>query len=129
MKKLVIKAHPNRYGFTHKIADTFVLVSQKCGHELCVIDLYDPSLRQDFLLLDEHNKPLVQNHVTQMQELISWADELVFIYPVWWYDAPAIIKNWFDLNFSAGFAYKYKKGSLLPDQFLRGKSARFFVTT
>jgi NAD(P)H dehydrogenase (quinone) len=106
MKKLVIKAHPNRYGFTHKIADTFVLVSQKCGHELCVIDLYDPSLRQDFLLLDEHNKPLVQNHVTQMQELISWADELVFIYPVWWYDAPAIIKNWFDLNFSAGFAYK-----------------------
>jgi putative NADPH-quinone reductase len=106
-----------------------MFVSEECGHEVRMIDLYDPSLRQDFLLLDDHNKPLVQDHVLQMQELITWADELVFVYPVWWYDAPAIVKNWFDLNFAAGFAYKYKKESLLPHQFLRGKSARFFVTT
>lgn len=101
MKKLVIKAHPNPNGFTHRIADSYVAISQECGHEMRVLDLYDDALRQDFLQLDEKNKPKKQDHVLQMQEHITWADELVFVYPVRWYDAPAIIKNWFDVNFAA----------------------------
>lgn len=63
-----------------------------------------------------------------MQEQISRADQLVFIYPIWWYDAPAILKNWFDVNMSSGFAYRYRKNSMIPHQYLRGKTARFFVT-
>ncbi len=39
-----------------------------------------------------------------------------------------ILKNWFDVNMSSGFAYRYRKNSMIPHQYLRGKTARFFVT-
>jgi len=129
MRKLLITAHPNPNGFTHKIANTFFAVSEDCGHEVRIINLYDSDLRQDFLILDAKNKPTNDPHISYMQEQITWAEELIFIYPVWWYDAPAILKNWFDVNLASGFAYKYKDNWLLPQQFLKGKKARFFVTT
>jgi len=66
-----------------------------------LIDLYDEKNKQDFLYLDEKNKAILDDRVTEMQKHISWAEELVFVYPVRRYDAPAILKNWFDVNFSA----------------------------
>lgn len=129
MRKLLITAHPNPNGFTHKIAKTFSTVSESCGHEIRVINLYDSDLRQDFLVLDAKNKPIDDPYISYMQEQITWAEEIIFVYPVWWYDAPAILKNWFDVNLTSGFAYKYKDNWLLPHQFLKGKKARFFVTT
>jgi len=129
MHKLIITAHPNSDGFTHRIAKRFSTVSKKHGHKVRLLNLYDDTLRQKFLVLDDKNKPVEDKHIVFMQKQITWADQLVFIYPIWWYDAPAILKNWFDVNMSSGFAYKYKKNSLIPHQYLRGKTARFFVTT
>jgi putative NADPH-quinone reductase len=56
---------------------------------------------QSYLRLDDHNKPIVDSKISWMQEQITWADELVFVYPIWRYDAPAVLKNWFDVNMSA----------------------------
>ncbi len=128
MHKLIIIAHPNPDGFTHHIAKKFVTISEDCGHTVRMIDLYDQKHLQWYLQLDEHNKQLPDDKVAWMQEQISRADQLVFVYPIWWYDAPAILKNWFDVNMSSGFAYRYRKNSMIPHQYLRGKTARFFVT-
>lgn len=128
MQKLIIVAHPNSHGFAHRIAKKFAHVSESCGHNVRMIDLYDPTYLQWYLQLSEHNKELPDDKTVWMQEQISRADQLVFVYPVWWYDAPAILKNWFDVNMSSGFAYRYRKNSLIPHQYLRGKTARFFVT-
>lgn len=62
-----------------------------------------------------------------MQQKIDWAEELVFIFPVWWADAPAILKNWIDCNFTAGFAFKYINGK--PVGLLKGKTAQIFATS
>lgn len=128
MRKLIIVAHPNMHGFAHHIAERFVQTSQEVGHDIRTINLYDTQHTQGYLQLDDHNKQIVDEKVTWMQKQISWAEQLVFIYPIWWYDAPAILKNWFDVNMSSGFAYRYRKNSLIPHQYLRGKTARFFVT-
>lgn len=37
------------------------------------------------------------------------------------------MKNFFDVNFTSGFAYKYS-GGLIPIKLLTGKRARVFVT-
>lgn len=128
MRKLVLIAHPNLHGFAHRIAERFVSASEEVAHTVRIIDLYDAKHSQWYLQLDDHNKQITNAKVSWMQEQISWAEQLVFIYPIWWYDAPAILKNWFDVNMSSGFAYRYKKNSLVPHQYLRGKTARFFVT-
>lgn len=119
MRKLIITAHPNSQGFTHEIAERFSVVSKERQHSVHLIDLYDPSIRQDFLQLDAINRPTDDPHIASMQKEVSWAEELIFVYPVWWYDAPAILKNWFDVNLANGFAYSYQKSGLLPKQHLR----------
>lgn len=108
MNKLLLTAHPNPDGFTHKIAATYQQHSEEKNHNVKIIDLYDPQRKQDFLILDKTNRPVDDPLRSTMQDLITRADEIVFIFPVWWFDAPAILKNWFDINMTQGFAFKYK---------------------
>ncbi|GAB2567181.1 NAD(P)H-dependent oxidoreductase [Gracilibacillus alcaliphilus] len=53
---------------------------------------------------------------------ITWADKLVFIYPIWWGRPPAMLLGYIDQLFAANFAYKDKRG-LFPEGLLKGKSA------
>jgi putative NADPH-quinone reductase len=41
---------------------------------------------------------------------------------------PALVKGMIDRVFLPGFAFKYKKGSALPEQLLKGKSASLIIT-
>ena len=97
MKILIIKAHPNPEGFTHKIADTYK-ASLSEQDEIKVIDLYNEQFTQDYLRLDLQNKPKEDPSRKMMQELITRADELVFIYPLRRGDVPAVLKNRIDTN-------------------------------
>lgn len=130
MKKLVITAHPNPKGFTHRIAQRFIEVSKKKGHEVLLMNLYDDQRKQDYLMMDENNKPVDDEKRNLIQEKIHRANELVFVFPLRWFDAPAILKNRFDMNMTSKFAYIYKKGwlGLLPYRLLKGKSVRVFFT-
>ena len=41
---------------------------------------------------------------------MTWADTMIFIYPIWWTDRPAILKGWFDRVFTNGFAFTTRNG-------------------
>jgi NAD(P)H dehydrogenase (quinone) len=43
--------------------------------------------------------------ILKEQAYIRWADILIFIYPVWWWNYPAILQGWFERVFSEGFAF------------------------
>lgn len=110
MKKLIITAHPSSQGFTHTIANTLQSLSEAKGDTIEILDLYKTELAQDFLRFEDRQN-LEQDETTRkIQSKIAWADELVFIFPIWWGDAPAILKNFIDCNFHTGFAYKYENG-------------------
>lgn len=126
MNSLIITAHPNAQGFTHKIAKRYIegLQAKWVNYEL--INLYTTPLTQGFLQLNEKNKPLDDPHKITFQKQITWADEIVFIWPMRWWDLPAIIKNFFEVNFSGGFAFKYT--STWAEKLLLGKKARVYMT-
>jgi NAD(P)H dehydrogenase (quinone) len=44
------------------------------------------------------------------QEKINASDAIVFIYPVFWTDAPAKLVGWFDRVWTFGFAYGENRG-------------------
>lgn len=108
MKHLVIITHPNPKSFSHAILDRFTAVLTGQGKEVKVRDLYasgfNPVLStQDFEAI--HNGTTLPD-VQAEQELITWADVITFIYPIWWTGLPAILKGYIDRVLTYGFAYE-----------------------
>jgi putative NADPH-quinone reductase len=47
------------------------------------------------------NRPIEDPLREHFQQKIAWADRLVFFFPLWWMDAPAILKNFLDMNLTS----------------------------
>ncbi len=127
MKTLIITAHPASWGFTHKIAEAYKQTDEMTGNEVKTINLYDPEYTQPFLKFENLKEDCGPNPTKDLiHEQIAWSDELVFVFPIWQLGMPAIMKNFFDTNFNAGFGFKYTQEGL--QKLLAGKRARFFLT-
>jgi NAD(P)H dehydrogenase (quinone) len=57
--------------------------------------------------MDDQKEVIVDTKTSLMQQKITWADELIFVFPIWWGSMPAVMKNWIDVNFLGGFAFRY----------------------
>ncbi len=130
MKTLIIIANPCKNSFSHAMAQAYQQWAEKRGEEIQVLDLYD--VGQDIMYFKDmdHLKKNDFNggevKMKQVQEKITWSDEMVFFFPIWWGNMPAILKNFFDLNFSAWYAFKFVKWKLQPEGLLAPRTARVF---
>ena len=126
MKKLIILAHPSEYGFMRKSALAYAEAARQARHEVETIDLYNEP-RQDYLKFNHVRDIAADPLRDKYQAMISRSDEIAFFFPLWWIDAPAILKNFIDNNLTAGFAYKYSANGK-PIGLLSNKTARVFIT-
>ncbi len=124
---LIITAHPSSKGFTHEIAHAYINGLQNTGKTGEIMNLYTPEWKQDYLSYEDVQTMNTLPKVQDIQSKITKADELVLIFPIWWGDAPAILKNFFDMNFGAGFAFRFLEGGK-SEGLLKGKTARIFTT-
>jgi NAD(P)H dehydrogenase (quinone) len=143
---LIVYAHPEPSSFNGAMKDTAVETLRRAGHEVRVSDLYGMGFNavvgpDDFLgeradpdvfsVQKEQTKAceagtLAPDVAAEMEKL-SWADFVIFQFPIWWFGMPAIMKGWADRIFARGFAYlpgrKYDTGMF------RGKTAMVAATT
>jgi NAD(P)H dehydrogenase (quinone) len=61
------------------------------------------------------------------QEQITWADQITFVYPIWWEQMPAMLKGFIDRVFTNGYAYVYGENG--PKGLLVGKSVQLLINT
>lgn len=111
MKVFVVYCHPSENSFTHKVYEQFMKGLVSAGHEAVVSDLYkmnfrtdiseEEYLRETYYRADES----VPEDVAAEQDKIQSSDAIVFIYPVFWTEAPAKLVGWFDRVWTTGFAY------------------------
>jgi len=128
MNVLIVTAHPASKGFTHKIANRYKQEKEERGNDVFIMDLYKKKYAQPFLCYDDIKKDCSPTSAHKaIQEKILWADEVVFVFPVWWFGPPAILKNFLDQNFTSGFAYKYNENGV-RSELLEGRTARIFAT-
>lgn len=125
MKKiLIINGHPSKDGFSYFISKEYLRSAKEAEAQVKEFNLayknFDP-------LFSKYPKHPLEKDLTEAQELIRWADHVVFIYPTWWGAMPAILKGFIDRTFLSGFAFKYTPGGK-PQGLLRGKSARIITT-
>lgn len=114
MRVLVLFAHPTRTSFTGDLADAFCAGLREAGHEVEFADLYregfdpllDPGQFQAETAMDA-GAPRPAD-VQAEQARLDRAQGLVFVYPFWWSDVPAILKGWFDRVWTYGYAYAYR---------------------
>jgi NAD(P)H dehydrogenase (quinone) len=118
MHVLTVLSHPSANSFSHSVARRFVEGAHSAGHSVELADLYaekfDPILSErDLQQFDGARMP---DDVLREQARVERSDALCFIFPMWWYGAPAMMKGWLDRVWSAGWAYHWQhdpEGSLL----------------
>lgn len=108
MKWYILIAHPNPDSFNHAVCDAFIEGLKEVGSDVRINDLYatgfDPLMRgEDFNQFIEGAK--LPEDILAEQANVEWADGMALIYPVWWNEAPAILKGWIDRVLTKGWAY------------------------
>ena len=107
MNILLVYAHPEGESFNKAIREAFLRGIKTAGHKINIIDLYKDKFNP--VLSESELKGGQEPDVKKYQHAITKADWMVFIYPVWWFRAPAILEGWFDRVLTVHFAFRYKK--------------------
>lgn len=128
MKVLIVFTHPSLNSFNHALLENVTDGLKQSGHEIRVKDLYkegfDPILTADDLAMLHNNQ--TPEKIAIEQEQLLWADGLVFIYPLWWFDRPAMLKGWFDVVLTNGLAFEYSNEGVKG--LLKHKKALVIIT-
>lgn len=139
MRILQVIAHPRQGSLSHQFSQFSAQHLRTMGHEVVEKDLYqqhfDPVLRSRELKGYNSVEGLEPSLKQEVHELMR-ADYLIFFYPVWWWERPAILKGWFDRVFVRDVVFKVggfgvsgclkTKGALVVQTF--GDSEKSFQT-
>jgi putative NADPH-quinone reductase len=126
---VVIQAHPDPAGghLCHALAQAYADGAREAGHELRVIDV----AHLDFPLLrsqQDWQTGQVPAALRPAQDDIRWAQHLVFFFPLWLGDMPALLKAFLEQIARPGFAFERVEGNPLGKKLLGGRSAHVVVT-
>ena len=111
MKVFIVYCHPSENSFTNEIKNCFIAGLEHSGHSYILSDLYKMKFKTDISEEEyireafyKRDTPLPEDVLLE-HEKINSSDAIAFIYPVFWTDAPAKLKGWFDRVWTYGFAY------------------------
>lgn len=128
MRIYVLLGHPDERSLCGAIADAYQEIALAAGHAVERQNLgalgFDPILHHGYKTIQELEPDLVR-----AQELVTWCEHWVIVYPIWWGSVPALLKGFFDRALYSGFAYRYHKDDPLWDGLLKGRSAHLFTTS
>ncbi|PIB35334.1 NAD(P)H dehydrogenase [Reichenbachiella sp. 5M10] len=122
---LIVNGHPDKESFNYALAEAY---QKGAAHatldQLNLIDLvFDPNLNYGY-----RKRTDLEPDLKKAWQKIKDADHLVWVFPMWWYSYPALMKGFIDRTFLPGHAFEFEEGKVLPKKILKGKSARIIVT-
>lgn len=124
---LIINGHPVKDSFSFALANAYQKGAEIGKYNVSRINIRDLDFNPN--LEFGYKKTLVlEPDIENAINLIKQADHIVWIYPMWWYGAPALLKGFIDRTFLPDIAFKSRTGKL-PEKLLKGKSARIIITS
>lgn len=126
---LLIQGHPDTAGghLCRALEEAYANGAVEGGHELRRIDIGT----LDFPLLksqDEWAHGALPPSLRQSQEDILWSQHIVFFFPLWLGDMPALVKGFLEQIGRPGFAFTGDASHPFAMKGLKGRSARLVVT-
>ncbi|MFD7257734.1 NAD(P)H oxidoreductase [Streptomyces sp. NPDC059874] len=121
-RTLLVLAHPRSDSLTAQVADRARRLLEAAGGTVDLLDLYaegfDPLLtpadEPDWTNREKEYSPEVRAHMGRIEA----ADEVIVVFPVWWFAPPAVLKGWIDRVWNYGFAYGRSKPRLAGKRML-----------
>lgn len=145
MNILIVTAHDDPKSFVAAMHNTALGVLERAGHRVVVTELFSQQFNPTATPADFEVRSVSHaNYMFEQQRTVNTgtsfspdikaemdkikeAELIIFHFPLWWGNMPAIMKGWFDRVFAMGFAWsadnRYAEGML------RGKRALVTVTT
>ena len=127
---LIIQAHPDSSAphLCHALAASYAKGAEAAGHVVRHVTL----ATLDFPLLRSQNDwehGTVPASLKPAQDDIGWAEHIVFFFPLWLGDMPALLKGFLEQVARPGFAILREPGGKPGgEKGLTGRSARMVVT-
>lgn len=121
MKKIfVIQCNPKEHCLKEEYVNAYIETAKSNGHDVKMVNLYDLNIAY---LIFNGEKPdsTLTPELKQAQDNILWADQIVFVYSIWWLGIPAILKAFIDKTFREGIVASLGKFGPIP--LLKGKTA------
>lgn len=126
---LLIYAHPDSKSFNHAVLEQVKNTLERKNLPYKVLDLY--AINYNPVLSLEELKGKNSEQTIEFQKMIKESTNIIFIFPVWWFRAPAILEGLCDKVFTIGFSYRFKKiiGKYgIPIRLLKDKIVTAFIT-
>ena len=109
MRVQVVHAHPLPESYNAALYRKILTTLEGAGHEVVGTDLYaegfEPRMSVEERAAYFEPEPLRTADVTPLIERLAWCEALVFCFPHWWFDVPAILKGYFDRVWLPGVAF------------------------
>lgn len=149
---LLVHAHPEPRSLNAALRDFACVQLTALGHTVQVSDLYamnwkaaldaadfpsrDPA--EPLKIAAESGRAFFSGtqtpDVAAEQEKLRWADAVLFLFPLWWFSLPAILKGWVERVYAYGLAYgvgehsERRWGDRYGEGSFAGKRAMLLVT-
>lgn len=119
-KIFVIIYNPKEHSLKEPYVQTYIEEAKACGHEVRLVNVSD--LNVDYLRAngDEFDYSMT-DELKQAQDNLLWADQLVFVYPIWWLFIPPMLMSFINKVFAQGVAAEMSE--MGPKPLMKNKTA------
>ncbi|MEU3325794.1 NAD(P)H-dependent oxidoreductase [Streptomyces albus] len=112
MHLLTVFSHPFTDKYPAAVMEAFHDPFRRAGYSIDVLDLHREGFDPHFTEADHAHfwgGPLPPG-IGEMHRRVEAADRLAFVFPVYWWGMPAMMKGWIERVFTGGWAYQYGTG-------------------
>lgn len=126
---LIINGNPARLreSFSAALVAAYRHGAEAAGHIVRVLNLaqmtFDPILHEGY-----YGQQPAEPDIEDAQAQILWAEHIVFVYPMWQFNIPALLKGFCERAFTPDFAYRVNATTPMEAGLLKGRSARIIQT-
>ena len=124
---LIINGHPDKQSFNYALSEAYIKGANKIDATLTQINITDLDFNPN-LTFGYRKRMELEPDLIDAIDKIKKADHIVWIFPMWWYSYPALMKGFIDRIFLPGITFQPIEGKPLPQKLLKGKSARLIIT-
>jgi len=124
---LIINGHPDKQSYNYALSDAYKKGANKTTAIIDTINISDLDFNPN-LKFGYHQRTELEPNLVEAIEKIKKAAHIVWIFPMWWYGYPALMKGFIERTFLPGITFEPIEGKALPKKLLKGKTARIIIT-